>query len=117
MAKRKTIPYEDNVVGSNRYPANPDAKPTDLGGMTEENVIGTAAKKTVAKKKNFVHAEKPGPNKERVAIYSERNVNWTGVGKVIRGYNIVSKDQADKWLTRNHIRLATPQEVAKEYDL
>jgi hypothetical protein len=37
------------------------------------------------------------------------------VGKVYRGYNIVEKDAADKWLTRSHIRMATPEEVAKEF--
>jgi hypothetical protein len=37
------------------------------------------------------------------------------VGKVYRGYNIVTKEQADKWLTRDHIRLATPEEVAQEF--
>jgi hypothetical protein len=37
------------------------------------------------------------------------------VGKVYRGYNIVEKDAAEKWLTRSHIRTATPEEVAKEF--
>jgi hypothetical protein len=32
-----------------------------------------------------------------------------------QGYNIVTKEQADKWLTRDHTRLATPEEVAKEF--
>ena len=52
-----------------------------------------------------------------VAIHSTRNVAWNGVGKVSTGYNIVTKEQADKWLTRNHVRLATPEEVAKEFGL
>lgn len=50
-----------------------------------------------------------------VAIYSTKNVSWTGVGKVYRGYNIVTPEKSEKWLTRNHIRLATPEEVAKEF--
>lgn len=53
---------------------------------------------------------------EKVAIYSSKNVTWSEVGKVYRGYNIVTKDQADKWLTRDHTRLATPEEVAKEFN-
>ena len=52
---------------------------------------------------------------EKVAIHSTKNVTWSEVGKVYRGYNIVAKDAADKWLTRSHIRLATPEEVAKEF--
>lgn len=52
---------------------------------------------------------------ETVAIYSSRNVTWNGVGKVYRGYNIVDKAAADKWLSRDHVRIATPEEVAKEF--
>jgi len=50
-----------------------------------------------------------------VAIHSSRNVSWTGVGEVVRGYNIVSEAAAEKWLTRNHTRIATPEEVAGAY--
>jgi hypothetical protein len=52
---------------------------------------------------------------EKVAIHSTKNVTWEGVGKVYRGYNIVTKDASEKWLTRSHTRLATPEEVAKEF--
>lgn len=54
-------------------------------------------------------------DKETVAIHSTRNVSWEGVGKVEKGYNIVKKSAAEKWLTRDHTRLATPEEVAREY--
>jgi hypothetical protein len=50
-----------------------------------------------------------------VAIHSTKNVSMPGVGKVYRGYNIVTPEQAEKWLERSHIRLATPEEVAKEF--
>lgn len=46
-----------------------------------------------------------------VAVYSTRSVSWDGVGKVSRGYNILPKDQADQWLKRIHVRLATPEEI------
>ncbi len=52
-----------------------------------------------------------------IAVFSTKNVTWNGVGKVNRGYNIVTQEEADKWVTRDHIRLATPQEVAREYGL
>jgi len=55
------------------------------------------------------------PKKETVAIYSDRNVSWTGVGRIVKGYNIVTPDQADQWLTRNHVREATPEEVASQF--
>ena len=54
---------------------------------------------------------------DKVAIYSSRNVSWQGVGKVSKGYNIMTKDKAEQWLTRDHIRIATPEEVAKEYGI
>jgi DNA-binding protein H-NS len=78
-----------------------------------DGVIGSAsASVTKANKKpKAVEAKEV----EKVAVYSSKNVTWTGVGKVYVGFNIVTKEQADKWLTRNHTRLATPEEVAKEF--
>lgn len=76
--------------------------------------IGVA--KTVKQEKKKETPKKAKTDKT-VAIHSTRNVTWNGVGKVYRGYNIVNQETADKWLTRDHIRLATPQEVAKEYGL
>lgn len=81
-------------------------------GSVEAGVIGaTTAPKAPAKKKSAKVAEV----KETVAIYSTKNVTWSEVGKVYRGYNIVEKDAAEKWLTRSHIRTATPEEVAKDF--
>jgi len=57
----------------------------------------------------------PKKSNKTVAIHSTKNVSWSGVGKVYRGYNIVTPEQAEKWLTRSHVRLATPEEVAKEF--
>lgn len=52
---------------------------------------------------------------ETVAIHSTRNMSWAGVGTIQKGYNIVTSVQAEQWLTRKHVRSATPQEVAQEY--
>jgi hypothetical protein len=83
-------------------------------GITAVNngVIGTGkiVKKTKASPK------KEEKKVEKVAIYSTKNVTWSEVGKVYRGYNLVTPEQAEKWLTRNHTRLATPQEVAQEFN-
>jgi len=69
--------------------------------------------KTETKKK-----AKPEEDSEKIiAVFSTKNVTWNGVGKVNRGYNIVTQEEADQWATRSHIRVATPQEVAKEYGL
>ncbi len=82
-------------------------------GFIEGGVIG-ATKKPRGKK------EKPSNNsveisEEKVAIYSDKNYYWAAAGKVYRGYNIVTKDKAEKWLTRTGVRLATPEEVANEF--
>jgi hypothetical protein len=81
-------------------------------GAVEEGVIGatTAVVASPRKKK-----EKAAEVKEKIALYSTKNVTWSEVGKVYRGYNIVDKAAAEKWLTRSHIRVATPEEVAKEF--
>jgi hypothetical protein len=89
-------------------------KPSDLAaGLTgvADGVIGTGTVKRKPSSKKQNEEAKP----EKVAVHSSKNVSWPGVGKVYRGYNIVTKEQADKWLTRGHIRLATPEEVAEEF--
>lgn len=61
--------------------------------------------KEVAKKKN----------EEKVAIYSEKNLFWNGVGELQNGYNIVTKEASVKWLSHKSVREVTPDEVAKHY--
>ena len=53
----------------------------------------------------------------KVAVYSNRGVYWQEVGRLKKGYNIVTPAAAEKWLTLKGIRIATPQEVAKEYGI
>ncbi len=55
------------------------------------------------------------PAVEKIAVFSTKNITVPGLGKVYRGYNIVTKDAADQWITKSYIRLATPEEVAKEF--
>ena len=110
-------------------------KPVATEETVEEDVISTTilSKPEPPKKPSLETAKNgaissPGANRkdkaasktvkevEKVAIYSTRNVTWSGVGKVYRGYNIVTQDQAEQWLKRDHTRLATPEEVAKEFN-
>jgi hypothetical protein len=81
-------------------------------GATVENVISSG--KTPKKSKKTEEAPKK-IELEKVAIYSSRTVNWQGVGEVKRGYNLVTPEQAAKWLTRIHTRLVQPEEIAKEF--
>jgi hypothetical protein len=73
--------------------------------------IGSATAKSSAvspKKSKDVKSEK-------VAVHSQKNVSWTGVGKLYRGYNIVTSKAAAIWTTKSYVRLATPEEVAREF--
>lgn len=81
--------------------------------VPNQDGIISSGKADLSKKKK----PEPKPQKEAktVAIHSTRNVTLSGVGKVQKGYNIVSQEAADAWLERSHIRLATPEEVAGEY--
>ena len=79
-------------------------------------VIGST-RVTTAKPKAQVTDQSTNSDAEKVAIYSSRNVSWDGVGTISRGYNIMTQAKANKWLTRDHTRLATPEEVAKEYEV
>tara|TARA_B110000503_G_scaffold1165_2_gene1524 strand:+ start:3532 stop:3993 length:462 start_codon:yes stop_codon:yes gene_type:complete len=79
-----------------------------------DGVIGSGATKK-ATKKSAAKAASTNPVEEKVGVYSTRNVTWVGVGKVLQGLNIVTKSQAEKWLTRDHTRLADPKQVAEDH--
>jgi hypothetical protein len=105
-------PVVEEVQAVVEAPAYQAPEEVQALGSVAEGVIGaTTAPKAPEKKKPV----KPESKKDKVALYSTKNVTWPEVGKVYRGYNIVDKDAAEKWLTRSHIRTATPEEVAKEF--
>lgn len=83
----------------------------------KDGAIGSAKVTKAPKPAPVAKSKKAVVKDEKVAIYSERNVSWEGVGKIYRGFNIVSKDAAEKWVSRPYVRLATPEEVAREYGL
>jgi len=104
-------PNTDNVITNEK-------QSTSLGdgtvaGITSvaNGVIGTGkvARKPKAEPVNTK------PKVEKVAIYSTKNVTWSSVGKVYKGYNLVTPEQAESWLSRSHVRTATPEEVAREF--
>lgn len=102
---------ESSVIGAPRFPSTTDT--VQAVGVTNNGAIGTTEAPKAPKKAPV--APKKGKSEEKVAIHSTRNVTWPGVGKVYRGYNILSKSEAEQWLTRDHCRTATPEEVAKGY--
>jgi hypothetical protein len=77
-----------------------------------ENVLGSkAADRALAK---IIVEEKEEPKKvsEKIALWSNKNIRWSDVGELKKGYNIVTEGASEKWLSRDGIRKATPEEIA-----
>ena len=103
-----TVVFEDNsavITADEPVETKPSIKNTDNG------VIGTGNTEDKPKPKK----SEPKDSSEKVALLSERNVFWEGVGRVNKGYNIVDAESAKKWLTRKFVRLATPEEIKQEF--
>jgi hypothetical protein len=85
-------------------------EPVQSLGFTQTGAIGSMAADGPSKTiKSDVDLS------EKVAIHSTKSVRWEEVGAISKGYNIVTKAQADKWLSRSHVRIATPEEVKKAF--
>jgi hypothetical protein len=89
--------------------AKSSAEIQGLGSVADGAIGVTSVRRTPETPKNNK------PANEKVAVYSTKNITIPGLGKVYRGYNIVTKDAANQWTTKEYIRLATPEEVAKEF--
>jgi hypothetical protein len=80
-----------------------------------DNVLGSrAADRALAK---IIVEEKEEPKKvtDKVALWSNKNIRWSDVGAVKKGYNIVTEEASEKWLSKDGIRKATPEEVATHF--
>ena len=58
---------------------------------------------------------KPVVGDDKVALHSDKNLSWNGVGKLKRGYNFVTEGVSEKWLKQKAVRLASPEEVASHF--
>ena len=85
-------------------------EPVQALGFTETGAIGSMAADGASKTIN-TDVNLSG----KVALFSTKSVRWEEVGTLNRGYNIVTQKQAEKWLTRGHVRIATPEEVEKAF--
>ena len=112
MEAAETLVLEETAQPVVEAPAYQAPEEVQALGSVADGVIGASTAPKAPEKNKSLKAAKV---KETVALYSTKNVSWSEVGKVYRGYNIVDKDAAAKWLTRSHIRTATPEEVAKEF--
>lgn len=86
----------------------------DLFGVSTKNEILEVIFSFVPKETDKIVVEQQPP-KEKVAVYSMRNLSWTGVGALTKGYNIVTKEDADQWIKNKSVRAATPEEVKRAY--
>jgi len=80
----------------------------------ESGVVGShAADRVLLNKPKQEKQEKDDSKKS--ALWSERNVRWSGVGSLSKGYNIVTEEAAVKWLDRQGVREASPEELSSYY--
>jgi hypothetical protein len=102
-------PFEEQTVIKadepiKRVPASSSG--SNDNGVVVSRAAGRSVKKTTETTKEEVL---------KVALFSEKNLHWLGVGNVRPGYNIVTEEAAKLWLTRRGVREATPEEVATYY--
>lgn len=90
-------------------------KPTRVSNMhsKESGAVSSRAADYALRSKRVIKEEKTEDSK--VALWSEKNIRWSDVGSLSKGYNIVTEEAAEKWLTKVGIRKATPEEVATYY--
>lgn len=86
----------------------------DLFGANTKVEILEAILPFVPREDEPVKEKVSGP-KKKVALYSQRNLHWSGVGSLEKGYNIVAEEESVKWLKHKAVREASPAEVAKHY--
>ncbi len=103
---------EQKIIGSDKIVT--EKRIPKSATKADENGVMTTATADNFKDKAFSKSE---PDDSKIAIHSEKNLYWNGVGSLKKGYNIVTKEVAEKWLTRRGIRQATPEEVASYYGL
>jgi hypothetical protein len=106
--------FQGQVITNKRGSSKKPSDEINVLSAVGDGAIGSTKQKYVPKPaKERVVAD----SSEKVAIHSTKNVYWPGVGKVLKGYNIVKSEQAERWLSKEHIREATPEEVAREFGL
>ena len=110
---KSNISAPENVIGSTKL-VSEKRIPKSNTKPNENNVTTVGSADTFKNKEFKKDTETPEGS---VAIHSDKNMFWNGIGRITKGYNIVTKEAAQKWLTRKGIRQATPEEVASYYGL
>ena len=105
----------EELVGKTVFELKSYAKKNNInldGATTKLEILETIGSFIPDPKKEVVE---PSKINEKVALYSSKTLHWARVGQLIPGYNIVTKEASEKWLTRKQVRLATPEELASYY--
>jgi ribosomal protein S16 len=105
----------EELVGKTVFELKSYAKKNNInldGATTKLQILETIGSFIPDPKKEVVESKE---TQEKVAIYSTKNLHWLKVGQLTVGYNIVTKEASEKWLTRKQVRIATPQELSSYY--
>lgn len=105
----------EELVGKTVFELKSYAKKNNInldGATTKMEILETIGSFIPDTKKEVVESKK---TQEKVAVYSTKNLHWLKVGQLTVGYNIVTKEASEKWLTRKQVRLATPEELSSYY--
>lgn len=103
---------DNNVIGSPATKKKGGTKPGSAKTLDNGAIGSKVADKESKNAKLAKNSNKPS---DKVAIFSTRSVSWDTVGSIKKGYNIVSPEASEKWLKRSHVRIATAEEIAREY--
>ena len=108
---KETTKTSENLVGSADKTLTMPTLDANVG-----SVIGTSDvdPKSVSKEETPKATKKKSEepkSEQKVAVFSTGNKFWYEVGRLSNGYNIISKAEADKWLTDPEVRLASPEEI------
>jgi hypothetical protein len=95
-----TGPAKKKTSGSSNMQKNP------------ENILGSKSADRALAKIIVEEKEEPKRVAEKVALWSNKNIRWSDVGDLKKGYNIVTEEASEKWLSRDSVRKAKPEEVA-----
>lgn len=104
--KKKTVPQLKSYAKNNNI---------DLFGVSTKSEILEVIFSFIPRPEQIEAKKNKGKPVEKIALYSAKNLHWNGVGDLEKGYNIVSKEDSEKWLVRQDVRIATQDEVAKFY--
>lgn len=115
--KVEEVAQENNIEASISAP-EPEVTAitsSDLAGSSTEQALGSVADGVIGVT-TTAKPEKPSKQPyNKVCVYSQKNIHVPGLGKLLRGYQMLDKNIADQWLDKPYARIATPEEVAREF--